>query len=524
MSVIEEKFIKDSLAPVSIQAMEIILDQMKNSVCKIHIEGNNGTGFFIEVLYNNKLYKLLITNYHVLKEKDIMIGNIINISLNNEKIFKEIKIDSNRKTYTNKNLDVTIIEIKKEDNINNFLLLDDNIINNNIHNYNNIYKNESLYILNYINGKDIYTSYGILNNVDENKIIHKCNTDQGSSGSPIILLKNNKVIGVHYGRPKQINFNFNYGSLLKIPILEYINKKDNNYIISEIIIKKEDIGKKLRIINSFEECIRNKYIRMDEKEYYKYESEKEIKENCKIKINDNNINFNYFHEFKEKGKYIIKYIFTNNLTKTNFMFSKCASLTSINLSNFNTQNVTDMSHMFSNCILLTNINLSNFNTQNVTNMRSMFSNCKSLTSINLSNFNTQNVTNMSFMFSDCKSLTNINLSNFNTQNVTNMESMFSDCKSLISINLCNFNTQNVTNMSFMFSNCISLTNINLSNFNTQKVTDMKWMFLDCTSLTNINLSNFNTQNATDLYGMFSNCKSLKKENIITKDNNILNEY
>ena len=49
----------------------------------------------------------------------------------------------------------------------------------------------------------------------------------------------------------------------------------------------------------------------------------------------------------------------------------------------------------------------------------MFSACKSLTSINLSNFNTQNVTNMSYMFSECKSLTSINLSNFNTQNVTN---------------------------------------------------------------------------------------------------------
>ena len=104
MSEIEEKFIKDSLSPVSIQTMEIILEQMKNSVCKIHIEGNNGTGFFIEVSYNNKLYKLLITNNHVLNEKDIIEGNKINISLNNEKIFKEIKIDSNRKTYTNKKI------------------------------------------------------------------------------------------------------------------------------------------------------------------------------------------------------------------------------------------------------------------------------------------------------------------------------------------------------------------------------------------------------------------------------------
>ena len=163
---IEKKFIMDSFPPLSMQTMEIILEQMKNSVCKIHIEGNNGTGFFIEVSYNNKLYKLLITNYHILKEKDIIEGNKINISLNNEKIFKEIKIDSNRKTYINKILDITIIEIKDKDKIDNFLLLDDYIINDDISNYNNIYKNESLYILNYMDGKDIYASYGILNNID----------------------------------------------------------------------------------------------------------------------------------------------------------------------------------------------------------------------------------------------------------------------------------------------------------------------------------------------------------------------
>ena len=497
MSEIEEKFIKDSLSPVSIQTMEIILEQMKNSVCKIHIEGNNGTGFFIKVSYNNKLYKLLIINNHVLNEKDIIEGNKINISLNNEKIFKEIKIDSNRKTYTNKNLDVTIIEIKDEDNINNFLLLDSNIINNDISNYNNIYKNESIYILNNINGKDIYASYGILNEINENKIKHKCSTDSGSSGSPIILLNNNKVIGVHYGGSKQINFNFNFGSLLKVPLLEYINKEYNNYIIAEIEIKKEDIGKKIRIINSFEECVRNGWTNIkDMEDYYKFENEKEIKD-CKIKINDININFNYFHRFKKKGKYIIKYIFSNNLTKTNYMFLYCESLI--------------------------NINLSNFNSQNVTNMKNMFYGCKSLTYANLSNFNTQNVTIMTCMFYDCKSLTNINLSNFNTQNVTDMSFIFSGCESLTNINLSNFNTQNVTNMNGMFSGCKSLTNINLSNFNTKNVTGMAVMFYDCKSLISLNLSNFNTQNLTRMNGMFYGCELLKKENIITKDKNILNE-
>ena len=59
-------------------------------------------------------------------------------------------------------------------------------------------------------------------------------------------------------------------------------------------------------------------------------------------------------------------------------------------------------------------------------MYCMFYNCSSLTSLNLSNFNTNNVTNMKDMFSYCSSLTSLNLSYFNTNNVSDMEGMFLD--------------------------------------------------------------------------------------------------
>ena len=74
-----------------------------------------------------------------------------------------------------------------------------------------------------MNGKDIFNSQGILNNINENKIIHKCNLDTGSSGSPILFVKNHKVIGVHYGG-SMYNNNFNFGTLLKKPLLEYIKE------------------------------------------------------------------------------------------------------------------------------------------------------------------------------------------------------------------------------------------------------------------------------------------------------------
>ena len=143
-------------------------------------------------------------------------------------------------------------------------------------------------------------------------------------------------------------------------------------------------------------------------EYKKYKNAKEIKK-CKIKINDIDIGFNYFHEFKEKGKYIIKYIFSNNLTNTNNIFSDCTSLTNINLSNFNTQNVINMASMFSGCNSLININLPNFNTRNVINMANMFSGYNSFNNINFFNFNTQNVDNMYCMFRGCELLKKENI-------------------------------------------------------------------------------------------------------------------
>ena len=215
---------------------------------------------------------------------------------------------------------------------------------------------------------------------------------------------------------------------------------------------------------------------------------------------------------------------TQNVTNMGGMFDDCNLLNNIDLSNFNTENVTNMSIMFYGCNSLTSLDLSNFNTQNVNNMDSMFHFCKSLTSLDLSNFNTQNVRKMGWMFSYCNSLTNLNITSFNTQNVEDMSNLFYDCNSLTSLDLSSFNTQKATNMSKMFQYCKSLLNLNLSNFYTQNVTDMNCMFYGCNSLVKLNLSNFNTQNVSNMNEIFNYCNSLKKDNIITKDNKILNLF
>ena len=88
------------------------------------------------------------------------------------------------------------------------------------------------------------------------------------------------------------------------------------------------------------------------------------------------------------------------------MFNKCSSLTSLDVSNFDTSQVTDMSAMFLECSGLTSLDVSKFNTSKVINMSIMFYTCNSLSKIYVSEYNettdkgwtTKNVTDSRDMF------------------------------------------------------------------------------------------------------------------------------
>ena len=195
-----------------------------------------------------------------------------------------------------------------------------------------------------------------------------------------------------------------------------------------------------------------------------------------------------------------------------YMFSDCSSLTSLDVTHFNTAKVTDMSAMFYSCSSLTSLDVTHFNTENVTKIYSMFYSCSSLTSLDVTHFNTAKVTNMISMFNNCSSLTSLDVTHFNTANVTNMRNMFSGCSSLTSLDVTHFNTANVMKMNGMFSYSVALTSLYLTNFNTEKVTNMEDMFSGCQALTTIYASSkFVTTQVTKSSGMFNKCEKLKGE-------------
>ena len=217
---------------LSIDKMKIITNQMEKKVCKIKCRnGSTGTGFFCKIPYPNfyNLLPVLITNNHVLNEEDLKINNIIVLSINNDQFTYKILIDNSRKIYTNENLfDITIIEIKENDgiNLNYFLELDDeDEMNEGIKDVNKIYKDKNVYIIHYPGGDTVKCDQGIIQAIEENNytILHKCNTDSGSSGCPILNLTNYKVIGFHKGASKT-KLKSNFGTLIKEP-LKIFNEK-----------------------------------------------------------------------------------------------------------------------------------------------------------------------------------------------------------------------------------------------------------------------------------------------------------
>ena len=138
----------------------------------------------------------------------------------------------------------------------------------------------------------------------------------------------------------------------------------------------------------------------------------------------------------------------------------------------------------------------------------MFQNCRSLTTLDLSGFDTGNVTDMSSMFSmwnssfetDTGNLQKLDLSNFDTSKVTTMRDMFVCNKNLVELNVSSFDTSNVTTMWHMFTRCEKLTTLNLCSFDTRKVTSMNSMLADMTSLKSVYVGpNWSTSQADASY-------------------------
>ena len=144
-----QRLIVDSPNIISYETTKTIIDQMEQNTFKINIGNLQGTGFFCEIPFpdENNTLPVFITNNHIINEKLLYQENLI---IEIETIVDGIKKFNlkDRMNYTNKDYDITIIEIKDSDDLSNYLELDDKLVDDIINNdnRNEIYINNTLYI------------------------------------------------------------------------------------------------------------------------------------------------------------------------------------------------------------------------------------------------------------------------------------------------------------------------------------------------------------------------------------------
>lgn len=234
-------------------------------------------------------------------------------------------------------------------------------------------------------------------------------------------------------------------------------------------------------------------------------------EDCSYMFSHNSNSYNY-------GGYIpyqrltaidgFEHVNTSNVKNMSNMFYYCSSITSLDLSSFDTSNVEDMSSMFASSGLAS-FNASDLDTSKVKDMQSMFSACTSLTTLDLSSFDTSKVTNMNRMFYNCYDLTTLDVSKWDTGKVENMDSIFMWCRKLDDFDVSRWDTSSVTTFNNAFNGCNVLKVIDLSSWEVGNVTNTQMMFAYCNYVEVIDLRGFDVSNVTNMRGMFSQCLRLQ---------------
>ena len=199
---------------------------------------------------------------------------------------------------------------------------------------------------------------------------------------------------------------------------------------------------------------------------------------------------------------------TSSCTATNLMFAYCGALTSLDVSDWDMSKVEVMNSMFNSCESLASLDVSKWDVSSANNMTFLFSYCKLLTTLDVGKWNTDSAVGTGCMFYGCKSLKELNVANWNMSHVVDLQSMFNDCAALESVDVSKWNVSSVTDMQTMFYGCTSLTSLNLGSWNTLAVTDATAMFYGCSKLASLDLSGWDTSALTDASSMFSGCSAL----------------
>ena len=192
----------DNVPGPNFEILDPCLLNVSKSVCKIRIDtilgSFGGSGFFLKFLINGKFYYWLVTNEHVITKEMINNKKTINVSYNIESKSLNIKLEMSEryiKTFKEHKVDATVIQIRSKDGIYEDYFLEPELGYDN----NNLVGKE-IFIPQFPSFQQIKNARGIIKQISyesPNEFVHLAKTQKGSSGSPIFLKGNKKVIGIH---------------------------------------------------------------------------------------------------------------------------------------------------------------------------------------------------------------------------------------------------------------------------------------------------------------------------------------
>lgn len=240
------------------------LRTLSDAVFRIKSGKNIGTGFYMAIRMNNKPVNVIASCSHVIDPK----SNILTIytHFNGKDNHSDIYIKNYKRVVINKpKIDFYCLEVVPEDEISFTTILTPED-----YTYpclEEIYKNRELTILQHPKGEEnCCISFGLIKeiNYESYEMGYNASTDNGSSGSPVIMWRNQefKVIGIHKRGEWELKQGaLNYGCILR-NVLQMINNEPiifpQNSMKNIFALNLEKITARLsKLFFSSNECIEN---------------------------------------------------------------------------------------------------------------------------------------------------------------------------------------------------------------------------------------------------------------------------
>jgi len=265
-----ENRINEGIIPQSnIIQFQISTLKATRAICKINTYPKISSGFLIKLFKNEENFFCLMTNEHIITREMVNQRKKITFYYDLESKVKDIYLNSEEryiKDFTDINIDAIVIEILPKDKVDEEYFLLSNIYY--MDKFNEL-KNKEITILQYPLGQNLSFSNGIITDINIYEFTHKASTQEGSSGSPIFLKDNLKVIGIHkqgnmvvfenYGDFIGPVFNFFRNGLKHQMLLDNNNYNDDTFEFNDSLINNNIIENDLSVNVIYKEIPFNGY-------------------------------------------------------------------------------------------------------------------------------------------------------------------------------------------------------------------------------------------------------------------------